>query len=265
MNDQHFQVHQIASTVRFIQGYRFLDKCGEAMVLLEGALDEGWIPRETTPKAGVMVNHQLGMNLEVNSSRMSVSQDEFIDFSYFRDQVCKIYDVIHRTFEIKTVNAPTLQVTYQRGFDDVASAETCIEALGLCPPSPLVIQALGGHRSALSFTVCCEEDITWRHTGVQLRTRLDVRSVRQERQPRFDERLMQRTRLLPKLQREAMLALARLREQHPGISPVAAQIELEYAHETEINTREFDLPQFYSDAWVWQEGTVRQLLQQGGT
>jgi hypothetical protein len=40
---------QFSFTVRFVQGYRFLDRCGDAIIRLEETLDEGWIPGELVP------------------------------------------------------------------------------------------------------------------------------------------------------------------------------------------------------------------------
>ena len=45
-----FDTTEFRASVRFVQGYRYLDRCGEALIKLENSLHEGWIPTEPTPK-----------------------------------------------------------------------------------------------------------------------------------------------------------------------------------------------------------------------
>jgi hypothetical protein len=254
-----FELHRIASSLRFIQGYRFLDRCGEAIIKLEEVLDEGWIPGETNPGGGVLVNHVLGMTARFDSGSVTVGQSEFFDFDYFQDQACKIFDVLRQTFEVKRVNAPSLQVIRQKGFEHVSAAEEFIDGMGICYADNEVLTLLGGDKSAFSFTVCTEDEMTWQDVSVLRRRRLDVKTVLQERQPAFDQRLVQRARLLPKRQRDAMQALASLRRRHPTVSPVAAQFDVENAFETEFDTEIFDLPGFLAESWTWHEKIAREL------
>jgi hypothetical protein len=113
-----FRVREFLTSIRFIQGYRYLDRCGEALVGLEEALSEGWITTETTPRAGSLKNDGLGMNLGFNSELMTVQQNDAISFEHFLDQACKAFHVLSNTFEIKRVHLPSLKVTYQKGFKD---------------------------------------------------------------------------------------------------------------------------------------------------
>ncbi len=260
MTATSLEIHRIASSLRFVQGYRFLDRCGEAIIKLEEVLDKGWIPNETSPKGGVLVNHVLGMTVRFDSGSVKLVQTEFCDFNYFQDQACKIFDVLRQTFEIKRINAPSLQVIRQRGFEQVAAAEEYIGEMRLCHPNAEVLVVLGGHNSAFSFTLCSEEETTWQEVSVLRRRRLDVQTVLQEQQPAFDDRLMQRARLLPERQRDAMQALASLRRRHPTISPVAAQFDAENAFETEFDTETFDLPDFLAESWTWHEKLAGELL-----
>src|SRR5215213_5985905 len=92
--------HQLVATIRFIQGYRYLDRCGETLIRLEQTLAEGWIPTETTPASGTMKNDLLGMVVGFNSGSMTVQQSEFLSFEHFRDQTCKVYETLWRTLEI---------------------------------------------------------------------------------------------------------------------------------------------------------------------
>ena len=64
-------------TVRFDQGYRYLDKCGEAMIRLEEVLPPGWLPGQIDPNGAVMHNFALGMEVRFNSQWLTVVQAEF--------------------------------------------------------------------------------------------------------------------------------------------------------------------------------------------
>lgn len=253
--DPGFQVHEIIATLRFVQGYRFLDRCGEALVKLEKTLAEGWIPLEANPTGGGMRNAVLGMVLTFNSERFTVQQAEFISFDHFRDQVCRIHEVLWRTFEIEALSLPTLKVVLQRSFEEEAleEAEGYMRGLGLCVPRSEVLQLMGGKQGPSNHVLVTEEMKTWSETGVCQRRRLVTSVVRQERREQFDARLVQRARLLPSNQRAAIQALNKLRRQHPELAPVAAQLEVEHSFETEFPASTFDLPLFLDEGWQWTE------------
>ena len=250
-----FQVHQIQTTIRFIQGYRYLDRCGEALIKLENVLAEGWLPTETSPKAGVLKNDQLGMTANFHSEGMTTAQGEFISFEHFLDQTCKVFDTLWQTFEVKRINLPTIHVVFQKGFKDekLEEAAQYLINLRLCVPHTGLVDLMGGRTDALDFVLVTTEDVEWDQERLPQRRRIQSQVIRQERQPPFDERLLKRARQLPSQQRDAIAALTRLRHKHPEISPVAAQLDLEYAFETELRAEAFDLPTFLQKGWEWAE------------
>lgn len=250
-----FQVHQLQATIRFIQGYRYLDRCGEALIKLENVLAEGWLPTETSPKAGVLKNDQLGMTTIFNSEGMTTTQSEFISFEHFMDQTCKIFDTLWQAFEIKRINVASIKVVLQKGFrdDELEKAAQYLLDLRLCSPHPALTELMGGRINALDFVMVTAEDIKWNQEQVHRRRRIQGQVIRQERQPPFDERLLRRTRQLPNQQKEAIAALMKLRRQHPEISPVAAQLDLEHSFETEFSAEAFDFPTFLQEGWDWAE------------
>lgn len=259
------QPSSISSTIRFIQGYRYLDRCGEALVRLEKVLDSGWIPDQFVPTGGAMRNDELGMTARFSSESMTVGQTEFIDFEHFKDQTCRIYDTLRDTLEIRQINAPTLRGIFQKGFDEeeTAEAEKYVRELALCVPTPEVLSLLEGSQSALQYTIVTEDDISWDDLSIHRRRRLNVSVVRQKRQPTFDDRLLKRVRLLSKGQQQAMSALSRLRKQHSEVSPVAAQFDVETSFETELSCERFRLPQFLEELWQWLEEVHKEIPRLG--
>lgn len=244
----------ISSNIRFVQGYRYLDRCGEAVIRLEDGLDKGWIPAETAPSGGTLRNFTLGMVAQFNAESMTVRQSEFISFEHFRDQTCKIYDVLWKTFEIKRILSPMLRVILAAGFDGLDAASRYLRELRLSSPSDDVVRVLGGSENAFDFTLCTEQKETWLNLPVTEWKRLDVRVIRQEKQPDFDERIMRRLPLIPLRQQEPLGALMKLRRQHPTVAPVAAQFDLERVYfECEFSSETFNLPSFFADSWKWAE------------
>ena len=264
MRSNPVSIHQIASSVRLVRGYRFLDKSGESILKLLDALDEGWISTKIDSEMVQMTNHALGMTLQFSSDVMALVQSDFISFEYFRDQSCKSFDVLRNILEIDHINGPSLQVVFQLGFDEQDEAEKHLHSLKLVTPSEAITSIMPGKLAALSWIVCTEESIDWNGTNVLKRYRIEGKTVAQERQLAFDDRMMQRVRLLPKDQAAAMSALRKLRSQHKPKSPFAVQFTSEFAMETEIGTDDFDLPLFYDDAWKWQSGKVQNNLMSTG-
>ncbi|MBI1916793.1 MAG: hypothetical protein HYS12_18965 [Planctomycetes bacterium] len=261
-----FRVHHLQASVHFIQGYRYLDRCGEALIKLENILEKGWLPSETTPKAGSLKNDQLGLTASFNSEALTVSQIEFISFEHFFDQACKIFETLVRTFEIKEINLPSIKVVFQKGFkdDEVEEASQHLIKMRLCTPNGGLVALLGGKPEALEFVLVTAEDLEWNQERVHQRRRMQSQVIRQERQPPFDERLLRRARQLGKQQRAAIAALMQLRRQVPEIFPVAVQLDLEHSFETEFGAEAFDLPAFLEQGWTWAESVSSGLTRLEG-
>jgi hypothetical protein len=248
-----FDPTQFHFTVRFDQGYRYLDRCGEAVIKLENTLDPGWVPGEFTPASGNLRNYTLGLAAFFNTTSLSVVQAEFLSFEHFLDQTCKIYDVVRGTFEIKRILTPVLRVVAQVGFSDEAGAEEYLLGLRLCSLDAALVRELGGAEAAVNLTVCTELTEDWQGSPAKTRRRMEVKVVKQERQPLFDERLMLRLPLVSSRYHEAIAEHRRLRRQHPAIVDVAIQFDLENSIESELNGAMFDVAGFLRISHDWTE------------
>jgi hypothetical protein len=143
-----FSLFGLQVSVRFIQGYRYLDRCGECLIRLEDKLDEGWIPVETSPTSGTMKNETIGLTITFNSEGMNLRQAEYLEFDTFRDQSCKAYDILWRLLAIERISAPTLRVWYQMGFDEDREddAEQYLLTMSLYQTDQRLLKAMGGAR-----------------------------------------------------------------------------------------------------------------------
>ena len=257
-----FSLFSRSLSVRFIQGYRYLDRCGECLIRLEGALDTDWILTETSPTSGSMKNQTLGMALSFNSEGFTVKQSDFLEFNIFLDQSCKIHDILWRTLDVNKINTPSVTSQYQLGFDEekADAAEEYLLSMKLCQAEEGLVQAMGGKQHAIQFVVVTQVGSTAQDTSVERRRRFQAGVVRQERQPSFDARLLQRARTLSSKQRDALVALMRMKRQHPEIKPFAVQFDLEDSLDTELLTREFNALDFIKEARDWSDNLLNTIV-----
>jgi len=248
-----FELHSVQLSLRFIQGYRYLDRCGECLVRLEDVLEPGWIPVETSPTSGSMKNEPLGMTVNFNSEGMNVRQFEYLEFQSFSDQSCKIYETLWRALEIDRINTPCLRLHYQKGFDEDEEdkAEQHLLKMGLCQTDARLLQAMGGQQAALQITVVTQMDAQLHDSQVEWRRRLQANVVKQVRQQNFDARFLQRSRALGARQGDAIRAMQKLKKRHPDLAPVAVQLEVEDSLDMDLSTKEFNMPDFIVQSKLW--------------
>jgi len=234
-------------TIRLVQGYRFLDKCGEAMIQLESRLGENWLPGELAPTAGNIKNETIGIHIRFNAENITVSQTDFLDHAIFHSTACAAVETLLNQFGIQQINAPVLRLVAQSGRESIEQAQTDLVHMGLFLPSQRVIASLGAP-TTIEGTMCVEEDVVWQNLPVHRRRRLNASCVRQYRHIGLDDRLARRTKLLPTKQQEAVKALAKLRREVRPIPEFAIQIDMENLFESELRVRSFDLSRFIADS-----------------
>ena len=222
---------------------------------------EGWIPAEPSPTSGAIKNDSLGFLVGFNSEAINARQAEFVSFDYFREKVCTVYDILWKAFEVERILTPTINVVLQKGYEleKLNEAEQYLRELNVCCIPEGLVALLGGTQSVLECTVVTEENVNWNGVPIQRRRRFHGAVVRQEKQIAFDNRLLQRVRLLSKHQQDAMAALLNLRRQQPDVLPVAVQIDLENSLESEFPSKAFDLPGFLQESWDWSENVRTSL------
>ncbi len=253
MSKAFFDENTYRLTLRFVQGYRFLDRCGEALVKLEEALHKDWIPTEATPKGGAVRNDTLGMVAAFNSEHVTIQQSEFLSFETFRDQTCTLVDVLRSTFQIERFVGPAVAVIFQRQFKDgdVETPDRILREMNLMTSSPKLQAAIGGDPAGVTFALVTQAGQEWHGVPVKLFRRIEGRVVRQVAAQPFDERLLRRAGFLPEKQRNALLGLQRLRDMHPTRASVAIEINLETFLEGEIDKSELNVYDFLTEVHQW--------------
>jgi hypothetical protein len=252
----NFKVTELTASVRWIKGYRYLDKCGEALVLLDDRLDPGWISGEITPTGGNLRNFRLGMSAVFQASFLTIRQAEFISHEHFAEEACKLYDTLRDVFEIDRLNAPSFLAVLQHGCNGTEEAEELLKGLSFCSPSKQVVKWLGGEHEGVSMAFSTKASVEWEGTHATQRRRFEYGAVKQARQPDFDNRLLLRLPLLSIKDQQVMSTLQQLRRTHPEPKEFAAQVSLENAFESEFSTRQFNLTDFLAHSWDWVSTTI---------
>lgn len=241
-------------TLRLIQGYRYLDRCGEALCRIEKTMDDGWIVGDVAPKGGAIRNYKLGMAAQFGPDRISVTQKEFLSPDHFINEVAKLVAILQGEFGIERAKVPTLKVTYQHGCRDADEAEAILLQMGVIPVRDDLLNAIDGKKAAVTQVVVTSDRRDWEGTSVLQRRRVEMRCVRQEVQPEFDQRILQRAVLLGMREREAMKMLRRLRDHHAPPNLAAIEFDIENSFEDpEFLAERLPVHSFMSESFGWTE------------
>jgi hypothetical protein len=244
---------KLVCTVRFVEGYRYLDRAGEAMIKFKRTLDNDWLTKDVAPSGGQLRNFKLGMTLLFDSESMTTQQEEYISSEHFQEQTCKAYEVLWSVFEVDRILAPGMRVVFQKGFRTPEESEEFLGNLDLFSPSRRVMGFLEGDLVARRVVMITEQDTVWQGASVTRRRRLECGCIQQQKSPDIDARLLRRLALIPKNERDAVRAVMELRREHRTLAPAAAQFDVETSCEDEFSSKTFDLPGFIQEAVAWSE------------
>jgi len=114
---------------RYERGYRYLDRCGDAMVILEEALPEisngrVWMPEQMVPVGARIKCPELDIIVAFDTYRLCVDQNpvdtecDFVGISEYT------HNTIVSKFEIKTINRLGHRQIYAIGTDSIEEAES---------------------------------------------------------------------------------------------------------------------------------------------
>jgi hypothetical protein len=106
MEKEKQKIIQSVFEARYELGYRYLDRCGDVMIILEQALpkitnNKIWMPEEIQPKGARMKCPELDLTIEFDTYRVCVDQNP-VDKECAFEQISKyIWNTIISKFEIK--------------------------------------------------------------------------------------------------------------------------------------------------------------------
>jgi hypothetical protein len=69
-------LQKIVFELRYAQGHRYLDRCGETFIEIEDRVP-GWVPQEVTPSSGALIHLEKEILFNFNSYKLGLSQNRW--------------------------------------------------------------------------------------------------------------------------------------------------------------------------------------------
>lgn len=93
MKSKKLLLEQIVFEVKYKQGYRYLDRCGETMIEIENKLP-GWIAGEAIPTGGKMRNEGENMTFNFDSLKFDIAKQNAKDLQNFITHSKTIFNIV---------------------------------------------------------------------------------------------------------------------------------------------------------------------------
>lgn len=227
MSKSDLKKQQDVLEIRYKQGYRYLDRCGDAMVLLEDALpaisgNKIWMPEDMAPQGARMKCPNLDLTLVFDAARFCLDQNPTDIECPFEDVVLYAFETIAAKFAIEHL---TRLGRRQRFLLPVDSIEDAIKlSLMKLPLGDWPVENIDdmSHRSSDATCVLESKD---RSKGVLF----SVSSVYKIDAPsKIDPRLKRPPHLLEKGQREALINQLRRAKQRQEDPAAGLEVDIDY-------------------------------------
>lgn len=220
-------IRQRIIEVRFEQGYRYLDRCGDALVILEDLLGDDtqriWLTDEATPAGARLSCPDLNMRIVFSSHRMVVDQFSPSEFECEFNQIAATtLATITGRFDLRKMKRYGNRVIKIVPADSIEDAEKMSVQISQSTKSwPL--EEPGFHPRSVERTFVF--DLEDRSKGIRVVTG-PFSKIGADIQP--DERLKQPPHLLPAEQRTALLDQLKREQQKRRDPETGLAIDLDY-------------------------------------
>ncbi len=225
---------------RYERGYRFFDRCGDVMVILEEALPQFsnkaiWMPEEIAPKGARLKCPELDITLVFDSYRMCLDQnpaDVSCDFNGLSEFVLQ---TIISKFDIRKTIRFGNRLFFMLPCDSIEQAEAL--SVKSSPAKDWLANALEDLQ-----TQKCEVAITRENKDKAEGMSFSIYPVHKIEAPlQIDKRLTVAPHLLPTGQKEALLSQLKRQKQRAQDPLAGLMIDVDYWWVTpkEMNIKEF--------------------------
>ena len=212
---------------RYERGYRYLDRCGDVMVILEEALpaitnSKAWMPDEMRPTGARIKCPEIDVNVIFDTYRVCVDHNPadvkcpFIDISKY------IFDTIVAKFGVSKIVRFGNRQFYLIPTDSVDDADKL-------STEKISLKNWPGPQSNSMQIRQCQVTTIFENAERTIGAQLSVKPVSKVEAPlHIDERLRTPPHLLPTGQREALLAQLKRKKQRE-VEPVAGlMVDVDY-------------------------------------
>lgn len=244
---------------RYDRGYRYLDRCGDAMVILEEALpkisnEHVWMPEEMQPKGARMKCPELDLVLAFDTYRLCLDQNPAEKECPFEEIAKYTFDTVVAKFDIRETRRFGNRQVYILPTDSVEEAERLSLKRVPLGDWPLV----GG------------DDLTARRREATIVMESEDKSVgvrfavnpafKMEAPMQIDARLKMAPHLLKEGQREALLAQLKRQKQREESPLAGLMLDMDYWWTAPEKP---DVSKFFSDSTKKIAALLRAFMEEG--
>ncbi len=235
-----FMKQQDVLEIRYKQGYRYLDRCGDAMVLLEDALpaisgDKIWMPEDMAPQGARMKCPDLDLTLVFDAARFCLDQSPTDVPCPFENIAQYAFGTIASKFAIDNLARLGRRQKHILPADSIEDAAKL--SLKKLPLGDWPVENIDD-MSHLSSDATCVLESEDRSKGV----RVSINSVYKIDAPsKIDPRLKRPPHLLKKGQREALINQLRRAKQRQEDPAAGLEVDIDYwwLGPEDMNIKEF--------------------------
>jgi hypothetical protein len=244
MATEKVKLTQSIFEVRYEHGYRYLDRCGEVMVILEQALPrvtDGkiWMPEDMQPKGARMKCPDLDLTLVFDTNRLCIDQNPVDQECQFEEISQYIWGTLASKFEIKTVMRFGRRKIYILPADSVESSEQL--SVKKSPFQDWLSDMYDGFKPRK-----CEASMSLENEDRSKGIRFTVEPVFRLGAPlAIDKRLNLAPHLLPEGQHEALVEQLKRAKQKQEDPVAGLMVDIDYWW---IKQNKMEIPEFYGES-----------------
>jgi len=214
---------KIVFEVRYKQGYRYLDRCGEMMIEVENKL-KNWSAKEATITGCQMENQLEKMVFNCSSVKLDLAQYENkkIDLTNFLSYSTGIFDIVSKSLGIKEYVRFGLRYWFLYPIDSMAIGRKILSGNKFFNVSSEIENMFGKKIKDRSFVVIVNQENLGHRIALSLvhREGIDV-------EKEVDTVLTTAPHKLPKGQKEALLAQLQKRKSQEERPDVAILVDID--------------------------------------
>lgn len=221
------KLNQNVFEARYEHGYRYLDRCGDVMIILEQALpaisdNKIWMPEEMAPKGARMKCPELELTLVFDAYRACIDQNPADTPCPFESISQYTFATLRSKFEIGKTTRFGNRKRYIIATDSVEQAEALVVKKAPCDGWP--VSEFDDMKSRN-----CEATNVFENADRSKGVRFSIAPIFKVEAPlRLDKRLTMPPHMLAKDQREALIDQIKRQKQRQEKPLAGLQIDIDY-------------------------------------
>jgi hypothetical protein len=242
---------------RYERGYRYLDRCGDAMVILEEALpaisnNSVWMPEEMQPKGARMKCPELDITLVFDTSRLCLDQNPADVECPFENISKYAFDTVVSKFDIRKITRLGNRQRYILPTDSVEKAEAL--SVKKAPSNNWPVPELNNMKPQR-----CEAETVFESADHSAGVRFSIGpAFRVEAPLKLDKRLTMVPHLLKEGQREALISQMKRQKQREKAPLAGLVIDIDYWW---LNPEETSVEKFLESSNGQIKGLLKSFLE----